>query len=301
MYEHVGSLPKLDCKGIETVRRDGCPAERKVLERCLRLLFTTCDISLVKSYLLRQCDKILAGRVSEQDFIFATEVKLGHYASDATAPPAAQVAMHRQKLDPNDVVQVGERVPYVVVNMLDSPIYKLRESAQRPEHLLFPRNSRLELNAFYYIIKRILPAVDRVFSLIGVDVFHWYKLELKRTRRNPLDRVLPGVDRGQRGTILGHFESDHCVLCDERCKGLLCGECYRDRGRAFCALSIRQQKLEMRLDSVIQTCMRCCSAYERQVECISLDCPRLFTRLKLKRQLHAASCHIEEATNLLDF
>lgn len=120
--------------------------------------------------------------------------------------------MHRQKLDPNDVVQVGERVPYVVVNMLDSPIYKLRESAQRPEHLLFPRNSRLELNAFYYIIKRILPAVDRVFSLIGVDVFHWYKLELKRSRRNPLDRVLPGVDRGQRGTILGHFESDHCVL-----------------------------------------------------------------------------------------
>lgn len=133
-------------------------------------------------------------------------------------PPArgrdwiVQVAMQRQKLDSNDVVQVGERVPYVVVHTLDSPIYKLRESAQRPENLLFPRSGRLELNLIYYIIKRILPAVDRIFSLIGVDVFHWYKLEMKRSRRNPLDRALPGVDPAQRGTILGHFESDHCVL-----------------------------------------------------------------------------------------
>eukprot|EP00966_Prymnesium_polylepis_P300201 6937551-Prymnesium_polylepis.1 len=234
MYEHAAAAPKLECKGIETVRRDGCAAERKVLEKCLRLLFTSHDVSLVKAYLLRQCDKILAGRVSEQDYIFATEVKLGHYSSDATAPPAAQVAMNRQKLDPNDVVQVrrrpaalrrrsqkgttptlkrtrdrsakqppphprrpgllptrvqvGERVPYVVVNMLDSPIYKLRESAQRPEHLLFPRGGRLELNAIYYIVKRILPAVDRVFSLLGVDVGYWYKLEMKRSRRAPLDR-----------------------------------------------------------------------------------------------------------------
>ena len=147
--------------------------------------------------------------------------------------------MNRQKLDPNDVVQVGERVPYVVVNMLDSPIYKLRESAQRPEHLLYPRNgSRLELNAIYYIVKRILPAVDRVFSLIGIDVMHWYKLEMKRSRRMPLDRILPGTGGAQRGTILGHFESDHCVLCDDRCKGLLCIACEQDRGRAVCILQM---------------------------------------------------------------
>ncbi|KAL3931148.1 MAG: hypothetical protein SGPRY_001247 [Prymnesium sp.] len=124
-----------------------------------------------------------------------------------------QVAMSRQKLDPNDVIQVGERVPYVVVNLLHSPLYKLRESAQRPEHLLFPRNGRLEVNAVYYIIKRILPAIDRIFSLIGIDVFHWYRLEMKRSRRMPLDRDLPGATHGQRGTILGHFESENCVLC----------------------------------------------------------------------------------------
>ena len=42
MYESAGqSAPTWDAKGIETVRRDGCPAERKILERAMRLLFDT--------------------------------------------------------------------------------------------------------------------------------------------------------------------------------------------------------------------------------------------------------------------
>ncbi len=38
---------KIDTKGIETVRRDTCPAVAKMMERSLRLLFTTKDLSQV--------------------------------------------------------------------------------------------------------------------------------------------------------------------------------------------------------------------------------------------------------------
>ena len=40
------------------MRRDTCPAERKVLEKSLRLLFATADLSAVNSYVLQQCDKL---------------------------------------------------------------------------------------------------------------------------------------------------------------------------------------------------------------------------------------------------
>ena len=50
-----------------------------MMERTIRMLFTTKNVSLVKSYLQRQWKKILAGRVSVQDFIFAKEVRLGTY------------------------------------------------------------------------------------------------------------------------------------------------------------------------------------------------------------------------------
>jgi hypothetical protein len=47
-------------------RRDGCPAVSKMLEACLRTLFTTRDLSAVKDYCTRQWGKILSNRVSVQ-------------------------------------------------------------------------------------------------------------------------------------------------------------------------------------------------------------------------------------------
>ena len=42
MYEAEGDEePLFDAKGIETVRRDTCPAVAKILEKSIRLMFET--------------------------------------------------------------------------------------------------------------------------------------------------------------------------------------------------------------------------------------------------------------------
>ncbi|KAM3567388.1 hypothetical protein VYU27_010466, partial [Nannochloropsis oceanica] len=92
---------RFDAKGIEVVRRDGCPLVVKVQEKALRILFETRDLSAVKAYLLRQLAKIQAGRVRLQDFIFAKEVKLGSYK--AHPPPSACVALRAMASDPRAV------------------------------------------------------------------------------------------------------------------------------------------------------------------------------------------------------
>jgi len=67
--------------------------------------------------------------------------------------------------------RVGERVPYVVVRgMPGTPLFRL---IHQPLDVL--NNPRLRLNATYYITKLVLPALDRVMSLQGVDVFSWYR------------------------------------------------------------------------------------------------------------------------------
>ena len=49
MFERPGhAVPTFDAKGIETIRRDQCPAVAKMEERALRLLFTTRDLSEVE-------------------------------------------------------------------------------------------------------------------------------------------------------------------------------------------------------------------------------------------------------------
>ena len=70
----------------------------------------------VKEYNQRQWTKILAGRVSLADFVFAKEVRLGTYsARHGIVPPAAIVAGKAMAADPRMEPRYGERVPYVVV------------------------------------------------------------------------------------------------------------------------------------------------------------------------------------------
>ncbi|CAG8658610.1 12557_t:CDS:2, partial [Acaulospora colombiana] len=86
-YEHPDEvIPSFDAKGIETVRRDGIPAAQKMLENTLKILFRSQDLSEVKEYCWRTWTKILEGRVSIQDFIFAKEVRLGTYRYAFSAP-----------------------------------------------------------------------------------------------------------------------------------------------------------------------------------------------------------------------
>lgn len=67
--------PMLDCKGIETVRRDQCAATAKLMDQALKILFTTKDLSKVKQYLQRQWKKIMMGGLTAKDFVFAKEVR----------------------------------------------------------------------------------------------------------------------------------------------------------------------------------------------------------------------------------
>ncbi|XP_028411186.1 DNA polymerase zeta catalytic subunit-like isoform X2 [Dendronephthya gigantea] len=117
MYETLDQKePVFDAKGIETVRRDTCPAVSKVLEKSLRILFESKDISLVKKFVQRQFCKLMEERVSIQDFIFAKEYRgMRGYKPKACVPALALARRHLSR-DRRAEPRVGERVPYVVVN-----------------------------------------------------------------------------------------------------------------------------------------------------------------------------------------
>ncbi|URD83627.1 DNA polymerase [Musa troglodytarum] len=177
--------PKFDAKGIETVRRDTCPAVAKMLEKSIRLIFEHRDISRVKSYLQRQWTRILSGRMSIQEFIFAKEVHLGSYSTRMSSlPPAAIVAIKAMNADPRAEPRYGERVPYVVV--YGKPGARLMDMVVDP-HDLLEVNSPYRLNDHYYIKKQIIPALQRVLVLLRADLNQWF-LEVPRPVRPILAR-----------------------------------------------------------------------------------------------------------------
>ncbi|KAL2260191.1 hypothetical protein VTK26DRAFT_5878 [Humicola hyalothermophila] len=164
------TVPEFDAKGIETVRRDGTPAEQKIEEKALKILFETADLSQVKEYFQSQCSKIMRGSVSVQDFCFAREVKLGTYSSKGPGPAGALISTKRMLQDARAEPQYGERVPYVVIS--GAPGARLIDRCVAPEDLL--SNPHASLDAEYYITKNIIPPLERIFNLVGANVRAWY-------------------------------------------------------------------------------------------------------------------------------
>ncbi|XP_055088091.1 DNA polymerase zeta catalytic subunit isoform X2 [Periophthalmus magnuspinnatus] len=285
MYESLDQMkPVFDAKGIETVRRDGCPAVSKILERSIKLLFDTRDISQVKQFVQRQCVKVLDGRASVQDLTFAKEYRgAGAYRPGACVP-ALELTRRMMVYDRRQEPRVGERVPYVIVyGMPGLPLIQL---VRRPMEVL--QDHSLRLNATYYITKQILPPIARIFQLIGVDVFSWYQ-ELPRVQKAWCSSAGGGsLEAGRKGTISQYFTTLHCPVCDQLTQLGVCSSCRSQPQRVAVTLWSDVRDCESRQDGLLQICRNCSGCAERQVPCVSLDCPVLYKLSRVGRLLSRA-------------
>jgi len=303
-YEHRNqTVPDFDAKGIETVRRDGTPAEQKIEEQALKILFRTADLSQVKSYFQDQCTKIMQGRISIQDFLFAKEVKLGTYSDRGPPPPGALIATKRMLADPRTEPQYGERIPYVVIT--GAPGARLIDRCVAPETLL--TNDHLELDAEYYISKNLIPPLERIFNLVGANVRQWYdempKVQRMRNVTVPLaSKSNTGAQPSLRKTLESYMKSSSCIVCraklpppptylpgvqPDALKVLpLCAQCLRRPARALLTLRERLLKSETRVRDVDMVCRSCSGlAWGEEIKCDSRDCPVFYTRTREKNRL----------------
>ncbi|KAM5347076.1 hypothetical protein ACJ41O_010081 [Fusarium nematophilum] len=267
--------PDFDAKGIETVRRDGTPAEQKIEEKALRLLFETADLSQIKAYFQKQCQKIMLNNVSVQDFCFAKEVRLGTYADKGPPPAGALISTKRMLQDARAEPQYGERVPYVVIT--GAPGARLIDRCVAPEELL--NNPHWQLDSEYYISKNLIPPLERIFNLVGASVRQWYDEmpKVKRVRR------ATGLGTGKR-TIESYMKSSHCLVCAAKFAhkdNPLCPACRANAPASLLVLQTRLATEERRLGDLLSLCRSCSGlAPVEDVQCDSKDCPVFWTRMK---------------------
>ena len=126
----------------------------QILEKSIKLLFSTMNVSLVKAYVQRQCSKILSDRVSIQNLTFAREYRgMSGYRPTASVPALELARLHMYlfllhrlivclfscyrrsvAIDRRSEPRVGDRVPYVIV--YGSPGLPLIQLACRWDHYL---------------------------------------------------------------------------------------------------------------------------------------------------------------------
>ncbi|KAK7426724.1 DNA polymerase zeta [Neonectria magnoliae] len=269
------TIPEFDAKGIETVRRDGTPAEQKIEEKALKLLFETADLSQIKAYFQQQCEKIMRNNVSVQDFCFAKEVRLGTYSDKGQPPAGAMISTKRMLEDARAEPQYGERVPYVVIS--GAPGARLIDRCVAPEELL--SNPHWQLDAEYYVSKNLIPPLERIFNLVGANVRQWYD-EMPKVRRVHHATTLSK----KKTTLESYMKSTHCLVCGLKFAhedNPLCPRCRTNVPASLLALQTRVSAEERRLEEVLAVC-RSCSGLgpAEEVTCDSKDCPVFWTRMR---------------------
>ncbi len=64
----------------------------QVLEKSVRMLFSSRDVSLVRKYVEHECGKVLAGRGNLQEYTFAKEYRGKEYYRPGACVPALELA-----------------------------------------------------------------------------------------------------------------------------------------------------------------------------------------------------------------
>jgi DNA polymerase zeta len=311
MYETPQQLePVLDTKGTEIIRRDGCQVAAKVLERAIKVLFELKDVAKVRDYVARQCGKIVNGKVNLKEFIIAKEYRGRDSYENVKSVAACQIANKALIKDPLAEPLAGERVPYVLV--YGTPGLPLYELVRSPEELI--NNTELRLNYEYYVMKQIMPPLDRVMVLLNENVYEWIKGVSFKQRlfqyyfnHNSSNQEAKGGHKdGHQDLALArhtaaismtkYVYSTDCVLCGKRrnanaldkSKQGLCVKCSRLSQANLTKLRIRFQKSERRLFSLARICQMCTSNQNLngilKGECCSLDCPNNFMLINAKQE-----------------
>lgn len=284
--------PKFDAKGIETIRRDGIPAQQKMVEKTIRILFETKNISLVKKYTMEQFYKILINKVSIKDFCFAKEVRYGTYKNEAYLPPGAIVADRNVSKDPRSEPQYRERVPYLIYQ--DSTKIRVKDRCISPEDFVktYSTQNPLSLDNDYYISRVLIPPLERVFNLIGVDVKSWYK-ELPKFNHELFNKKHNILN------ISSFIKVNSCLYCGSKLKEeskskFICNQCLQNELELITELTMSIKRDELKVISIGKVCETCVNRnYEGLGTgtvrvfidgCVNHNCAVYFNRIKALKE-----------------
>jgi DNA polymerase delta subunit 1 len=87
---------KLDCKGIETVRRDNCQLVRTVIDTCLRKILIDQKVDEAVNYAKSQISALLHNRIDISLLIVSKSISGGDYKNKQ---PHVEVAEKMRKRD----------------------------------------------------------------------------------------------------------------------------------------------------------------------------------------------------------
>mmetsp|Transcript_11802 Transcript_11802/g.27341 ORF Transcript_11802/g.27341 Transcript_11802/m.27341 type:complete len:510 (-) Transcript_11802:346-1875(-) len=285
LWTNPDKFDKMDCKGIETVRRDNCGLVRTMVDTCLKTILMHRDPKLAAEFVKSVIRDLLTNKVDISDLIITKALhKEGAEVKNMQAHVVLAAKMRAR--DPNTAPVLGDRVPYVIIKGAKNA--KAYEKAEDPIYVL---ENNIPIDVQHYLehqlsqpILRLFEAImDKPQSLLSGD--HTRQICVSTPTNGGLMKFVKTTL-----TCLG------CRAPLKEGQTTVCDHC-KPNESALCRTSIENvNERQDHFGRLWTQCQRCQGSLHQEVLCTSRDCPIFYRRRKAHKDLIDAQSMLERFT-----
>ncbi|XP_064545530.1 DNA polymerase delta catalytic subunit [Drosophila montana] len=267
---------KMDCKGIETVRRDNSPLVANLMNSCLQKLLIERDPDGAVDYAKQVIADLLCNRIDISQLVITKELAKTDYAAKQAH---VELAAKMKKRDAGTAPKLGDRVPYVICAAAkNTPAY------QKAEDPLYVLENSVPIDANYYLEQQLSKPLLRIFEPILGDKAESVLLKGEHTRTRT-------VVTSKVGGLAGFMtKKASCLGCKSLMpKGYeqasLCPHCEPKMSELYQKELASKRGLEETFSRLWTECQRCQGSLHEEVICCNRDCPIFYMRQKVRLEL----------------
>nr|BAJ78732.1 DNA polymerase delta catalytic subunit [Metriocampa sp. 44] len=266
---------KMDCKGIETVRRDNCPLVAKLISTCLQKILVDRDPQGAKQHAQQVISDLLCNRVDISQLVITKE--LTKTDKEYTAKQAhVELAHKMRKRDAGTAPKLGDRVPYIIAMAVKgTPAY------QKAEDPIYVLENNIPIDSLYYLENQLAKPLLRIFEpILGESKAESELLRGDHTRTKIVVTSKVGAMAAftrRRAACIGC----RAILKDEN--DACCAHCAE--GEVYQREVAGMRTLQERFSRLWTQCQRCQGSLHEDVLCTSRDCPIFYMRKKVQKDL----------------
>ncbi|XP_068231528.1 DNA polymerase delta catalytic subunit [Palaemon carinicauda] len=267
---------KMDCKGIETVRRDNCPIVASLINTCLQKILIDRNPMGAAEFAKQTISDLLCNRVDISQLVITKELTKTE-KEYAGKQAHVELANKMKKRDPGTAPKLGDRVPYVIIaGAKGTPAY---EKAEDPIYVL---ENSLPIDYEYYLTNQLSKPLIRIFEPILGEKAESQLLKGEHTR----SRIITHSKIGAMAKFITKKAS--CVGCKvplSSASDALCKHCKLKENDIYITQMETLGALEEKFARLWTQCQRCQGSIHEEVICTSRDCPIFYMRKKVHLEL----------------
>ena len=267
---------KMDCKGIETVRRDNCTLVANLIDVCLQKILMDRDPDGAVRHAQRTISDLLCNRVDISHLVITKE--LTKTDSDYASKQAhVELANRMKKRDPAGAPKLGDRVPYVIIT---GP--KGQPAYLKSEDPLYVLDNNIPIDTDYYLTNQLSKPLLRIFEPILGEKAQSVLLKGDHTRIKVQVTSKVGalsVFTKKRSQCLG------CKTPLDNDTTAVCKSCESRESILYLENVDKLNEYEVKFSRLWTQCQRCQGNLHEEVICTSSDCPIFYMRKKVQKDL----------------